>query len=73
MLHEVLLVPVLFYCCETMIYREKERSTIRDLQMDNLRCFLCITRMDRILKAQIKELCSVVNEEDERTNEIVLQ
>ena len=49
-------MPVLFYCSEKMIYREKERSAIRDVQSDKLRCLLCITRMDRLLKAQIKRV-----------------
>ena len=36
-LHESLLVPVITYDSETMIWREKERSRIRAVQMDNLR------------------------------------
>ena len=36
-LHESLLVPVLMYGSETIIWREKERSRIRAVQMDNLR------------------------------------
>ena len=36
-LHESLLVPVLTYGSETMIWRKKERSSIRVVQMDNLR------------------------------------
>ena len=35
-LDESLLVPVLTYGSETMIWRKKERSRIRALQMDNL-------------------------------------
>ena len=35
-LHESLLVPVLTYGSETMIWKEKERSRIRTVQMDNL-------------------------------------
>ena len=38
-LHEALLVPVLMYVSETVIWREKERSRIRAVQMDNLRGF----------------------------------
>ena len=44
-LHESLLVPILTYGSETMIWREKERSRIWDVQMDNLRCLLGIRRM----------------------------
>ena len=36
-LHETLLVPVLIYGNETMLGKEKERSRIRALQMENLR------------------------------------
>ena len=35
-LYESLLVPVLPYGSETMIWKEKERSSIRAVQMDNL-------------------------------------
>ena len=41
-LHESLLVSVLTLGSETMIWREKERSRIWDVQMDNLRCLLGI-------------------------------
>ena len=43
------------------------------MQMDNIRYLLCIRRMDRILNAQIKELCSVVNVVDEKINERILR
>ena len=33
-LHETLPVPALLYVSETMIWREKERSRIRAIQMD---------------------------------------
>ena len=36
-LHETLLVPVLMYGSETMLWKEKERSTIRPVQMDYFR------------------------------------
>ena len=35
-LHETLLVPVLTYGSETMLWKEKESSKIRTVQMDNL-------------------------------------
>ena len=44
-LHETLLVPVLMYGSETMLWREKERSRVKDVQMDNLRGLLG-NRMD---------------------------
>ena len=36
-LHETLLVPVLMYGSETMLWKEKERCRVRAVQMDNLR------------------------------------
>ena len=57
--HESLLVPVLTYGCETMIWREKERSGIRAVQMNNLRSLLGIRRMDRVPNARIRHLCGV--------------
>ena len=41
-LHESFLVPVLGYGSETMIWTEKVKSSIRALQMDNLRSLLGI-------------------------------
>ena len=35
--HESLLVPVLMYNSETMTWKEKEKSRIRAVQIDNLR------------------------------------
>ena len=58
-LHESLLVPILKYGSETMIWREKERSRIRAVQMDNLRSLLGIRRMDKVPNAWIKQLCKV--------------
>ena len=40
LLHESLLLPVHLYGSETMMQREKERSKIRAVQMDNLRGLL---------------------------------
>ena len=56
--HETLLVPILMYGSETMLWKEKERSGIRDVQMDNLRGLLGIRRMDRLPNARIWELRS---------------
>ena len=53
-LHKSLLLPFLTYGSKTMIWREKERSSIRALQMDNLRSLLGIRRMDKVLNAQIR-------------------
>ena len=48
---------VLMYVSETMLWKEKERSRVKVVQMDNLRGLLGIRRMDRVLNAWIRELC----------------
>ena len=50
-------MPVLLYGSETMIWREKERSRIRVVQMDSLRVLLGIRRMDSA-ECAIRKLCS---------------
>ena len=45
-LHQSLLVFVLMYGSETRIWKEKKRSRIKVVQMDNLRGLLGIRRMD---------------------------
>ena len=57
-LHETLLVPVLMYSSETMLWKE-EISRIRAVQVDNLRGLLGIRRMDKVPNARIRELCGV--------------
>ena len=56
-MHETLFVPVLTYGSETMLWKEKERSRIRAVQMDNLRGLLGVRRIGRFPNARIKELC----------------
>ena len=68
---EELLMRVLLYGSETMIYREKEGSRIRAVQMDNLRGLLGIWRMDRVMNAWIRELREVAKGIDKRINESV--
>ena len=68
-LHETLLVPVLMYGSETMLWKEKEKSRVRAVQMDNLRGLLGIRRMGRIPNARIRELCGVSKGLDERIDE----
>ena len=51
-LHESLLVPVLTYGSEMIIWREMSR--IRAVQMENLRCLLGIRRMDKVPNARIR-------------------
>ena len=64
-LHETLLVPVLMYGSEKMLWKEKERPRIRALQMDNLRGLLGIRRIDRVPNAWKRELCAVKKGLDE--------
>ena len=66
-LHEVLLIPVLIYGSETVLWRERGRSGIRTVQMDSLRGLLDVRMMDGVLKVCIGELCRVTKGVDERT------
>ena len=50
-----------------------ERSRIRAVQMDNLRGFLGIRRMDIVPNALIRELCGVTKGVNERIDEGVLR
>ena len=47
-LRETLLVPVLMYGSETMIWKEEERSRIGAVEMDKIRSLLVIRRMGRV-------------------------
>ena len=53
-LYETLLVAILIYDSEAMLWKEKERSRIRALQMDNLRDLLGIRSMDRFLNVEVR-------------------
>ena len=55
--YKSLLVYVLIYGSETMLWKEKERSRISNVQMDNLRGLLGIRRIDKVPNALIRELC----------------
>ena len=60
----------LFLCMAVrMLWKEKERSRVRDIQMDNLG----IRRMNRILNAWIREICGVRKGLDERIDEGILR
>ena len=56
-----------------MIWKEKERSRIKTVQMDNLRGLLGVRRVDKIPNARIRQLCSVMKDVDERIDEGVLR
>ena len=64
-----LLVPVLMYGSETVIWKEKGKSRIRAVQMDNFRGLLVIMGMDKLPNTQIRELCGVTKWVDERIDE----
>ena len=68
-LHETVFVPVLMYGSETMLWKERERSRLRAVQMYILRGMLGIRRIDRVPNAQIRELCRVTKRLDERIDE----
>ena len=54
MLHQGLLVDVVLHGSEKMIWRGKDRSRIRVVQMDNFRGLLGIRRMDKVPDARIR-------------------
>ena len=59
LLYETLFVPVLLYGSEIVVWREKERSRGRAVQMDNRRGLLGIRRIDRVPNAGVRKLCRV--------------
>ena len=61
------------YGSESMIWKEKERSRIRAVQMDNLRGLLGIGRMDRFPNARIREVCGETKRVEEGIDEGVLR
>ena len=65
-------MPVLTYGSETMVWREKDRSRIWAVQMDDLRGLLGIRRMDKVPNARIRQLCGVSKGVNEKTDEGVL-
>ena len=72
-LHELLLVPVLTYGSEIMIWKEKERSRIWAVQIGNLRGMLGIRRMDKVPNARIRQLCGVTKSVEEKIDEGVFR
>ena len=72
-LHESLLVPVLTYGNERIIWREKEKSRISSVQRDNLRGLLGIRRMDKGTNSRIRQLCRLTKVVDEKLDEGVLR
>ena len=57
-LHWILLIHVLIYGSETILWKE-ERSRIRGVQMNNLKGLLGVRRVDKSPICTDKELCGV--------------
>ena len=55
-LHELLLISVLLYSSEKMIWKEKERSRIWAVQMEDFRGLVSIRRMIKSFKSTDKEV-----------------
>src|SRR5678815_1751450 len=72
-LHEGMLLPVLMYSSETMVWKKGYRSKVQCVQMDNLRGVLGVKRIDKIRNEGIRELCGVKKGVDERMNESTLR
>ena len=54
------------YGSETMLWKEKQRSRIRTVHMDNLGGLIGIRRRNRVSNARIRELWGVTKRVDER-------
>ena len=65
-LHESLLVHVLAFGSETIIWRKKEKFRIRAVHMESLRGLLGIRRMDKVQNARIRHFCGVTKGVDEK-------
>src|SRR5678815_2338385 len=55
-LHEGMLLLVLLYSSETMVWNKKYRSKVQRVQMDNLRGMLGVRRIDKKRNERIREL-----------------
>ena len=55
-----------------MIWREKERSRIKAVRMDNLRVLLGIRRIDKVLNAWIRQLYGMMKGVVEKIDEGIL-
>ena len=66
-------MPALSYCSGIMIWREKERSWIRVVQMDSLRGLLGIRKIDKVPNTRIRQLCRVTRGIGEKIDEGVLR
>jgi hypothetical protein len=72
-LHESMLLPVLMYGSEAMVWNPKYRSKVQAVQMDNLRGILGVRRIDKMRNEHIRELCGVKKGVNEKINENILR
>jgi hypothetical protein len=72
-LHESMLIPVLMYGSEVMVWCQKYRSRIQAVQMDNLRGVLGVRKTDRMRNEYIRELCGVEKGVIDRINMSILR
>ena len=72
-LHEAMFVHFLMYGRETMIWKEKERSSIGAVQTGNLRSLPGIRRMYKVPNARVREMCGWTKRVAERINEGILR
>src|SRR5678815_3865859 len=72
-LHEGMLLPVLLYSSETMVWNKKYRSKVQCVQIDNLRGVLGVRRIDKVRNELIREWCGVKKGVNERINESMLR
>src|SRR5678815_3332921 len=71
-LHEGMLLPVLMYNSETIVWNKWYRSKVQCVQMDNLRAVLGVRRIDKMRNERIRELCGVKKGINVRINENTL-
>ena len=72
-LHESMLLPVLLYGSECMVWDRTYRSKVQAVQMDNLRSVLGVKKIDKIRNEFIRTVCGVEKGINERVNESVLR
>ena len=60
------------YGSDTILWKEKWRSRIRAVEVDNPKGLLGVTRVDEVPNARIRELCGVKEVLDKRIYEDVL-
>src|SRR5678816_3773424 len=72
-LHEGMLLPVLMYSGETMVWNKRYRSKVQCVEMDNLMGVLGVRRIDIMRNERIRELCGVKKGVYERINESMLR